>query len=277
MTSQETVVREQQCAWARSRGLCFDSAGYTERLSDNLFASLSAATQEELDRGDGAELGRAGERGKIQALHSSSALACNFFDYWRQRSSWPLAGALRLPGPISDFAFECKYPTGLSGTPPHLDVVLRLSTGRVVAIESKFLEPYTAHGEHSFRDAYFKAEPGLWQASGYPGCQNLAEALYSGKHVDRWLHARQLLKHILGLVRAGGEWTLLYLWYELPDPASSEHAKEAERFALVARSDGIDFRPLTYQNLFSDLKGFARKSDRAYMDYLGGRYFATSA
>jgi hypothetical protein len=47
------------------------------------------------------ELGENGGRGKIQALHSSSALVCNFFDYWRAgccRLIVSLKKMKRLPG-----------------------------------------------------------------------------------------------------------------------------------------------------------------------------------
>ncbi len=42
----------------------------------------------------GSELGENGGRGKIQTLHSSSAIVCNFFDYWRAGDLKPLAEAL---------------------------------------------------------------------------------------------------------------------------------------------------------------------------------------
>ena len=34
--------------------------------------------------------------------------------------------------------FEARFPTGLGGTPPHLDVAMRRSIGSVVAVEAKF-------------------------------------------------------------------------------------------------------------------------------------------
>jgi hypothetical protein len=254
----------------------FDRAGYTESLSDNLFAPLSVFTEEESRSGDGAELGRPGERGKMQALHSSSALACNFFDYWRGRDTHALASALSLPVPIVKIAFEQKFPTGLRGKAPNLDVVLRPLSGSLIAIESKFLEPYgTAGAKPGFKAKYFESNQGLWQGAGYPHCQELAKALYSRDHAFKWLNAEQLLKHILGLARGGGQWTLLYLWYQVPGTATGEHAAEAEQFGSVATSDGIEFKALSYQTLFQDLRRHVEARDREYMDYLRNRYFAT--
>lgn len=277
MTSPVRVVREQQRQWARSCDIHFDSDGYTRVLSDNLFAPLSVSAREEFAHGDGGELGKPGRRAKMQALHSSSALAYNFFDYWRGRDSQTLASALDLPAPIIDIAFEHKYPTGLPGNAPNLDVVIRPSAGPVVAIESKFLEPYGSHGTKSgFKPKYFESEPGLWQMVSYHHCQKLAEALYSGDHIYRRLHAEQLLKYILGLTRPEGSWALMYLWYEVPHEACDEHASEIQHFAGVADSDGIDFRALSYHALFCGVLEYATEDDKDYLRYMGSRYFGTS-
>ncbi len=273
MTESTSRARKRQLEWARARKIRTDAAGYVETPSDNFFAPLSAATQAELAAGDGGELGAPGKPGKIQALHSSSALACNVFDYWRERDSLPLSRALGLAAPIAAMAFERKYPTGLPGTPPNLDVVLTLTTGRTIAIESKFLEPFTAHARATFSDSYFPESTPLWQAAGFSRCQALAEALHSGTHATRWLDTEQLLKHILGLQRAGGDWSLLYLWFDVGGPAATDHAAETEHFAATAAADGMDFRALTYQSVFREVKHASRGPDRAYVDYLGSRYF----
>jgi hypothetical protein len=274
MASPAVVVREQQREWALGRGIALDASDYTLDLADNLFVQLSAAARDEFAGGDGDELGRPGERGKMQALHSSSALACNVFEYWRDRDASALAASLGSTAPLQ-IGFERKYPTGLRGNAPNLDVVLRPASGRVVAIECKFLEPYAAHGP-GFKEKYFEASPGLWEDAGYPRCQALAQALYSGECTFRWLYAEQLLKHILGLARWGDAWRLLYLWYQVPGPAGPEHAAEADQFARVVTEDGIDFAVLSYQTLFKELRERARYDDRAYVDYLGERYFAGS-
>lgn len=274
MTSQAPVVREQQRRWALGRGIALDASDYTLDLADNLFVPLSAEAREEFAGGDGDELGRPGERGKMQALHSSSALACNVFEYWRDRDASALAAALGIAAPLH-IGFERKYPTGLSGNAPNLDVVLRPDSGPIVVVECKFLEPYGQHGP-GFKDKYFEASPGLWEGAGYPRCQALAQALYSGEPAFKWLYAEQLLKHILGLARSGDAWRLLYIWYEVPGPAGAEHAAEVVQFARVVTEDGIDFAPLSYQTLFKELREHAGYDDRAYVDYLGERYFAGS-
>ena len=275
MPSHATIVRGRQRDWAHRRDLSIDTAGYTESLDENLFVPLSPESRAEFAEGGGNELGESGERGKMQALHSSSALACNVFEYWRGRDSCALANALGVDEGIVSISFERKFPTGLRGNPPNLDVVLVAPSGLVTAIECKFLEPYGPHGP-PFKDKYFETEPGLWEAAGFPRCQALAERLYSDELNYYWLYAEQLLKHVLGLDRLQEQWALVYLWYEVQGATSDEHAAEAEAFASIAVSDGIDFRALSYQSLFRALKASGSDTEGAYLTYLGERYFEVS-
>jgi hypothetical protein len=269
------IVREQQRNWALRRGVRLDGAGYTLDVSDNLLAPLSAAVRKEYEEADGGELGRPGERGKMQALHSSSALTCNVFAHWRSGDATPLATALRISGPLT-IHFERKFPTGLRGNPPNLDVEVCSEAGPMVAIECKFLEPYGNHTT-GFKQKYFDAEPGLWLRAGYPRAQVLAESLQSKNQSFKWLHPEQLLKHVLGLARSGSKWRLVYLWYDVQGSAGLEHGAEVERFAQAVREDGIDFVPMTYQRLFQALSKHAGNNDLQYIDYLRDRYFAVVA
>ena len=274
MPSPALPIRERQRQWAKGKGIEIDKSGYTLTLRDNLYQALSPCAEAEFRSGDGAELGKPGERGKMQALHSSSALACNVFDYWRGRDTSALARALDVPGPICSIAFERKYPTGLRGKPPNLDVVLQPASGPILAIESKFLEPYTGQGQRSgFKGKYFTSESGLWNDLGYPNCQKLAKSLFEGDYSSTWLHGEQLLKHILGLSRTGRDWILLYLWYEIPGEAIVQHAEDIGEFARCAAEDGLAFRSLSYQELFRRLKSVAAPPDAGYIQYLKERYF----
>jgi hypothetical protein len=269
------IVREQQRQWASSRGIEIDDSGYTTKLSDNLFTPLSAAAEKEYRQADGGELGSAGKRGKMQALHSSSSLTYNVFEHWRSNDSSALADALNMAGSVA-VRFERKFPTRLPGKPPNIDVELRSEGGPLVAIECKFLEPYRKHVT-GFKQKYFESEPGLWQRAGYPRTQALAESLQPGQHTFKWLHAEQLLKHVLGLAHSDSKWRLIYLWYHAHGPEAAEHTGEVERFARTLHSDGIDFIPMTYQSLFQSLSKRARNNDVKYIAYLRDRYFADLA
>jgi hypothetical protein len=276
MTLPAVTVREQQRKWALRRGVRLDDSGYTLDVSDNLFAPLSAAARKEFEEADGGELGRPGERGKMQALHSSSALTCNVFAHWRSDGAVPLAEVLEITGPLT-IRFERKFPTGLPGKAPNIDVEVSSEAGPMVAIECKFLEPYGNHA-NGFKHKYFDGEPrGLWLRAGFPRAQALAESLQSRDQSFKWLHPEQLLKHILGLARSDSKWRLVYLWYDVPGPEGVEHAAEVEQFAQAVREDGIDFVPMTYQSLFQALSKDAGSTDQQYIDYLRDRYFADVA
>lgn len=281
MTSPIEIVKEQQVNWAKDHGLALDSAGYTLTLDDNLFTSLTLATRLEFASADGGELGADGQRGKIQALHSSSALAVNVFQHWRDRDASVLASALGLSLGDVNIRFEQKFPTGLNGHSPNLDVVLTMADKSIVAIESKFLEPYGRHAS-GFREAYFPKDKELWGQYHYEHSQRLAESLQLGTKKFNWLHAEQLLKHILGLSYtpvpggAATAWQLLYLWYEAPVQASQEHAAEAENFARTVTADGISFKVMTYQTLFECIRQNAGPSEHQYLNYLEQRYFGSS-
>lgn len=259
--------------WARANAIPIDKSGYTLTLSDNLFIDLSPAARAEFSAGDGGELGSPGKRGKMQALHSSSALACNVFEYWRKRDRTPLAQALGVDGAIARVRFERKFPTGLPGNAPNLDVVLEVDNGPLVAIESKFLEPYGRPHPAGFKPKYFEGSPGLWEQQGMRHCQTTAEALQSSEVSFRWLHAEQLLKHILGLSESGAEWKLVYLWYQPSGDAGTEHAAEAEAFAEMVEGDGIGFRSMTYQELFGRFRDTSA-GGADYRSYLCSRYLS---
>ena len=108
-------------------------------MESNLLRPLSPSARGGFEKGAGSELA-----GNMRALHSSSALVANFFDYWTDREKSPLLSAMGIcPDGGESLDFEVLFPTGLGGTPPHLDVALTFGSGFVVAIEAKFTEYLT--------------------------------------------------------------------------------------------------------------------------------------
>ncbi len=215
----------------------------------------------------------------MKALHSSSSLAVNVFDYWADRDRAPLANALQLHEPISDMVFEEKFPTGLPGNAPNLDVVLTLASGHIVGVESKFTEWMTPKAKDyvPFRDAYFPGQPGLWAALNLPKCQELAEAMFVGRQRFRHLDSAQLLKHALGLARhSQGRFSLLYIYFDWPCTAREPHLLELDSFSALVGAE-IGFRPLSYQALFAKLQGELHPEDARYRDYLRNRYFSQTS
>ncbi len=259
------TVKAGQVKWARARGIAVDVDGYCARLEDNLFQPMSAGCREAFAAGDGGELGVAGGRGKMQALHSSSALACNVFDFWTDRAPGGLARALGIAAGGWAVRFERNFPTGLRGNPPNLDVVLEGRSG-LVAIESKFLETYGV-GKGAFRESYFPRGRRLWAERGLAGAQRVAEALFGGEARFAFLDAAQLLKHMLGVACSGREWALLCAWFRAEGEAGDRHARELAAFGEMLGEDGARFRTLTYQEVFRGLG-----AEDPYGRYLAGRY-----
>jgi len=171
------TIRARQRAWAERNGRALDKDGYCTCADDNIFERLSDAARKDFDRADGGELGRQGKRGKIRAVHSSSALACNVFDYWRQRDLEPLSRAFGVSRPFRELALEQKLSTGV-GSKANLDVLLTADDGSLFAIESKFAESYSKSKLKTFlKPKYFHNKRGLWAAAGLPGCQVVVEQL----------------------------------------------------------------------------------------------------
>jgi len=268
-TAKEAIYARQK-SWATKCGIPVDAAGYTLTVDKNLFQPLSVASKSEFGLGRGNELGSATNRGKMQATHSSSALACNFFDYWRDKPLTPLASALGAPSSISEIHFEQIYRT-IINTRPNLDVALFGNGVKPFLIESKFVEPYGSDKSGKiFKGAYFPDGLGLWEQHNLTQCQVLAQKIQS-RHVEfSRLDAQQLLKHILGLANEHSEgFTLLYLWYDWPSPEATEHRAEIERFAQAVGGE-IEFRAMTYQDLFREI---TNTTSGGYLAYLAARYF----
>lgn len=170
-TRHELLARQRR--WAEAAGHVVDERGYLPSVEANLFRPLSELAQRDFAHGSGSELvGTPTRPAKMRALHSSSALAVNVFDFWHGRDAGPLLRALGIDGELAALRFEAQFPTGLGGTPPNLDVALDLADGTVVAIESKFSEWLTpkSPNHQQLSAAYFKAGAGVWARRGLPGC-----------------------------------------------------------------------------------------------------------
>ena len=209
-------------------------------------------------------------RCKAQALHSSVILACNFFDYWRLRDLRPLAAVFDTD-PLSGLAFEQRFPTGLRGTPPNLDVVLYEERGGGLAIESKFTEPFVSKTKVALKAKYFE-NGGMWRQAGLRECQALADELRDNPAVFEFLDAPQLLKHILGLA-AAGSWRLCCLWYQPAGFMGEQHEIELIRFTERIGGDAIRFSSMPYQHAFSRLREILGSEHAEDQTYLEDRYF----
>ena len=271
----EQDIKKAQREWAWSKGVSVDRGGYVRQVEANLFRPLSARARLAFEAGAGSEL-----KGHMRALHSSSALVANFFDYWNDRDTTPILFALGIePREGVRIDFEAQFPTGLGGSPPHPDVAITHKSGYVVAIESKFTEHLkrSTRGKSRFARSYFPESAGLWASKALPACQQLAESLraedlHGGRQQFEYLDPRQLLKHALGLgTQLGGEFSLCYLYYNWAGKRPETHRREIDLFEELV-GDEVRFRALPYQDIFVRLAESV-EADSDYLNYLGGRYF----
>lgn len=270
MSLQKILLKQRDWASRHNLPVVRD---YTATLEANLFQPLNLQTRSEFEAADGNELGSEAKRGKMCSLRSSSALAVNVFDYWRNRPLLPLAQAFGAAD-LTELQFEQKFPHGVGPKSPNIDVILRSGANTAVAIECKFAEPFGKTKPYGpLAEKYLPKGRELWEQAGLRRCQAAAEAI-GVSLLFRKLNAGQLLKHALGLSRAVGTrrpLRLVYLWYD-PDSAESiVHRSELHTFKDALDGE-IALEMLTYQDLFDRIKSASRQD---YADYLRDRYFAS--
>lgn len=252
---------------------------YTIQLNDNLFHPLNSDTIKEFNDGDGGELnGTPNRPAKMQALHSSSALGVNIFDYWRGASDLSLISAAcglcrasrRLSGKIcfeQKFSIDDRFQYS-----PNLDLAIYLQSGRYRAfvIECKFTEPYSSR-HHGGLDRKYLNNKKIWQD--LSATKNLAKTISPDDNRFKYLHAAQLIKHILGMNRkfGHGKYRLLYLWYDALCEAGYKHRQEVEEFKSIVCADGVVFHETTYQQTIVALARY-RNIHPKYVAYITDRY-----
>jgi len=277
----------KQIEWAKNKGIeLIGSAGdrgrkvYTTKIEDNLFQPLDAKSKKELEDGDGGESkSKAGQPAKIQALHSSAALAVNLFDYWRNAPDLSLLfSACGLSRAGSQLFGEIKFEQKFSiddcfQYSPNLDVLFFRSPphkSKDFAIECKFTETYSTR-KHGGLDPKYLIDDKKWDK--LPSVKRLAQAISPVDRRYKYLHAAQLIKHILGLNRKLGHsrYRFLYLWYDAFGEPSFTHRQELKEFSDIVCSEGVLFHSITYQELIVNIAQH-RKQHKKYVSYLTDRY-----
>lgn len=272
--SVKSEILRKQLKWATSANLEPDQSGYLADYESNLFRPLSPCTKRAFDRGSGSELqDRANRPAKMRALHSSSALAVNFFDAWVDTDSKPLMEVLGLETGSVSIRFEGQYPTSLPGNPPNLDVVLELQSGLTIGIESKFTEWLTpkSPGKAPFKEKYFPPGDGVWKRVGLPETQCFAEEIQSTNLTFRHLDAPQLVKHALGLAtHCRTAFRLFYLYFDSAGAEGDIHKKEISLFSERLDTE-LGFKAFSYQELIGRLEQ-SSAVPKQYLEYLRARY-----
>jgi len=251
---------------------------YTKRLRENLFEPLHPSVRKCFKDGDGGKL--IGYPSKMQAIHSSSALGVNIFQYWLKENQVPkIAAACGLCNKnnksSNNIMFETKYKIsekfafGLN-----LDVVIENSPEskfKVFAVESKFSEAYSSRRHSGLKQKYLQLQ-NIWKD--VPNLHRFSKKISPVAKRFNHLHPAQLVKHILGLKEKYGKnkFRLLYLWYDCMGDDGAKHRKEIEEFTRVAKADSIHFHALSYQELIIKLSKDYRDSHNDYIEYISRRY-----
>ncbi len=278
MTISLAHIGQSQAIWSKGIPVDANRRDYAATLGSNLFlGALRSRTHTEFSAADGSELEDSDKRpAKMRALASSSALAVNFFDAWRDTDVTRLQNALGLAVAPVTLQFEYK-PTGYPVGPrsPNLDLLVTLADERRVGIESKFAEPFRAPGADAWiSPKYFPVGTGLWKTVGLGSAQTMAAHLGARW---RYLDAAQLLKHMLGLAsESNAPATLLYLWYDTGLEDAIAHRREVEMFADQIRNDQVAFQASTYQEVLA-LISERDEPVAGWFSYLVDRYFARKA
>lgn len=280
-------ILSKQIAWATNYGITLIGSkgkrglpAYTRTLNQNLFQPLLPDVRKSFDDGDGGELGSSEFPGKMQAVHSSSALGVNIFQYWKSIKAVPViaaqCGFCRMGSQVScDIHFEEKYPINDTfGFHPNIDVVIHNEPSAKIkrfAIECKFSEAYGAHKHGGLKAKYLTLDD-LW--ADIPSLRRFAGCISPNDNEFVHLHPAQLVKHILGLKRQFGKtgFRLLYLWYDVLGDQGKQHRDEVLKFSEVTKVDGIKFHSLTYQELIVNLANKLRAEHPVYIRYLTERY-----
>jgi len=312
-------IQRKQVAWAIRNGYTpvgstFQNEGkknYLENQDNNLFRPLTNETRTQFMNADGGETKDYLKNGKhyrpkINALHSSSAIVVNTFQYWHNKDVYPILYACKLcskrPSGV-DIMYEnigSNYPKIFSTSrnpsaneikfeekkfeissdrylfprTPNIDVVIENFQTQTYAIESKFTEPYTykykKEEDKRISQRYIdKIDFAIWK--GLDSLRQLAIEI-SKENNNNYLDSAQLIKHILGLKKAKKNFRLLYLWYDVIGLDGTEHRKEIEQFAKKAKEDNIKFSHITYQEVIMKLAQEFYGGNEEYCNYLTERY-----
>ena len=251
---------------------------YTNKLEDNLFEPLHPAVRKSFKSGNGGEL--MGYPSKMQAIHSSSALGINIFQYWLKVNEIPKIAAAcgfcnKNNKSSNNIMFEAKYKISEKFRfSPNIDVVIENSPEskfKVFAVECKFSEAYSSRLHSGLKQRYLDLK-NIWKD--VPRLRRFAQKISPVDKRFSHLHPAQLVKHILGLKEKFGKnkFRLLYLWYDCMGDESAKHRKEIEEFSRVAKADSVYFHALSYQELIIKLSKEHRDSHSDYIQYISNRY-----
>lgn len=268
-------IKFKQIMWARRNKITLLNTpeGYVKNLSDNLFQALRVDVRQAFNNGNGGELKPIENRPpKMEALHSSSAIGVNFFQYWLNKNEVEkIAVALGLCKESNrdmTLSFEEKFTIFSNSNPANIDVFIRNKEDNKCnyAIECKFSEAYSSAGKNALSEKYNDLD----ELKNLENLKNYSESIPTS---CKYLDAGQLIKHTLGLKKVYGKnFTLFYLWYDVLGEEGAEHRREIQKFSNVMKMDGIKFKSISYQELIKNICEKFYGGNEKYCDYISDRY-----
>ncbi|MCB1971331.1 MAG: hypothetical protein KDG54_13085 [Geminicoccaceae bacterium] len=179
---------------------------------------------------------------------NGAAIALNSFLQWqRQPEGLNLAG---LHG-FDKLTFDARCPTGVRGTPPHMDMIAAKGSS-IVAVTARGAD-YVLRKSSVLAAAYDSVEVSpnmrLWF--------DLLPALRQNHDGYRYVDVAGMLKFALGLARTfpNHDLTLLYLYWEPVDAAEHEiftqHRSELSRLSRQVEGSAVRFVSQSFDGLWS--------------------------
>lgn len=207
---------------------------------------------------------------RLRGAGSGTVLAINSFCRWFACSS-----QLLLAGTdgFDTLRFNARCPTGVRGTPPHLDM-LATADRAVVAVTSRCTE-YLGKRRARLAAAYDRIDV----ATGLAEWIEELRSLQAMPDRYRYLDAGSLVKYALGLGRIFPDRpvTLVYLFWEPVDvehhPQFAVHRGELQRLSSLVAGSGVVLHPLSVADLLRQWEQHTSPGWlRGHVARLGERY-----
>ena len=193
------------------------------------------------------------DRTRLRSPQSAAALAVNTFLPWRSApDQLPLAGWIGFDA----VQFEVRCPTGLRGTPPHLDL-LALRDEVAVAVIVRCIE-YLSRRKTAVAPSYDRL---LATTSGLEPWRRELDRLRQQAQPYRHVDPGALIKFALALGRTFPDrpTTLLYLYWEPLNGDRFEefcrHRQETAELADATRDARVTFVPQCVQAMWQEWAG----------------------
>jgi hypothetical protein len=188
------------------------------------------------------------ERVRLDTPHSSMALVINsFFPWEKDVGRLPLAGKIGFDA----IQFNVRCPTGLRGTPPHLDL-MALRDDHVVGCTARAVE-YLKRKKASISENY---DQSLAETRGMEPWHAHLQAWRSGDVVYDHVDLAALAKYATALGRTFPDRssTLVYLYWEPLDAMSYDefrhHRHELARLAAAVDGARVDVFTQNFDSLW---------------------------